>query len=124
MTLQQENFCYEYCANGYNAKQAYLAAYGQDKKISSPESCACRLLQIPEIKAKVAEIRKVRLDALQIDADRVVEKLAEIAFAKKGDEYYNAASQIKALDILSKQFGLQTQKMEVKQEVIEIGIKG
>lgn len=119
---QQEEFCYRYIANNYNAAKAYAEVYGA-KNPNSASSCAVRLLKNPAIAEKVAEIRKDKLFELKVDADRVTEKLAEIAFATKGDDYYNAAAQIKALDILSKQLGMQVQKTEVKQEIIEVGIK-
>ena len=34
------------------------------------------------------------------------------AFSEKGDDYYNASSQLKALDLLQKQLGVQHQKIE------------
>jgi len=39
-------------------------------------------------------------------------KLAEIAFAPGNDENYGATSQLKALDLLQKQLGIQHQKIE------------
>jgi hypothetical protein len=39
-------------------------------------------------------------------------KLAEIAFADKEDEAYGPTSQLKALDLLQKQLGVQHQKIE------------
>ena len=39
-------------------------------------------------------------------------RLSDIAFADKEDEYYTISAQIKALDLLQKQLGLQHQKIE------------
>jgi len=39
-------------------------------------------------------------------------KLAEIAFAPGNDENYGPTSQLKALDLLQKQLGIQHQKIE------------
>lgn len=119
---QIEEFCYRYCGNNYNAAAAYLEVYNSTNK-DYAAACASRLLKKPEVAAKVAEIRKDKLAEMQVDADRVTEKLAEIAFATRGDDYYNANAQIKALDILSKQFGMQVQKVEAKAEIIEVGIQ-
>ena len=120
MTWQQEQFCYEYVRNNYKARKAYETVYGV--KPETARSCATRLLMKQEIKDKIAEIRKVKLEELQVDADRVTEKLAEIAFSQKGGEYYNSPAQLKALELLSKTLGMQVQKIEAKQEVIEVGV--
>ena len=114
---KQEEFCSEYCANGYKIGEAYKTVYGTEGK-----SNASVIFHKPEVQEKIAEIRRQKLIELQIDADRVTEKLAEIAFSCKGDEYYKSADQLKALDILSKTLGMQKQKIESKQEIIEVGI--
>lgn len=119
---QIEEFCYKYVANNYNGAQAYEEVYGAKANKNNAAACASRLLKNPEVAEKIKEIRKDKLRELQIDADRVTEKLAEIAFSTKGDDYYNATAQLKALDILSKQFGMQIQKVESKQEIIEVGV--
>lgn len=41
-----------------------------------------------------------------------MEELTTIAFAAKGDKDYNANAKLKALDLLQKQLGLQTQKIQ------------
>lgn len=119
---QIEEFCYKYVANNYNGAQAYIDVYGEEINKANAASCASRLLKNSEVAEKIREVRKDKLNELQIDADRVTEKLAEIAFSKKGDDYYNANAQLKALDILSKHFGMQIQKVESKQEIIEVGV--
>lgn len=121
LTPKQEEFCYKYIANNYNAAAAYREVFECAKNTAYTGSA--NLLKQSEIKAKVAEIRKAKLDELQIDADRVTEKLAEIAFSKRGDEYYNSTAQLKALELLSKTLGMQVQKVETKAEIIEVGIQ-
>ena len=86
-----------YLANGYNIKQAYLEVYG-DKDTSH----ACRLLRFEDSDEYLRAERKRLFDALNIDKMRIMEKLAEIAFSKKGDKYYQATAQLKALDMLAK----------------------
>lgn len=119
---QMEEFCYKYVASNYNGAQAYEEVYGTKENKNNAACCASRLLKNPEVAEKIREIRKDKLNEMQIDADRVTEKLAEIAFANRGDDYYNASAQLKALDILSKHFGMQIQKVESKQEIIEVGV--
>jgi hypothetical protein len=53
---------------------------------------------------------------------RVAQELAMIAFAEKTDEIYNVNAKLKALDLLSKNLGLQIQKTESK-EVIEVTLE-
>lgn len=112
-------FCEEYISNGYNAYKAYMVAYPKSSE-QSAKGNANRLLRTPEIKAYIKDLQKERFEALNISAERIAEKLAEIAFADKKDEDYTATAQLKALDLLQKQLGLQSQKVEMngKQDVI------
>lgn len=57
-----------------------------------------------------------------MNAERIGKQLAEIAFNVNGDVCYK--DQMKALELLQKQLGLFTQRVEMKQEVIEIGVEG
>ena len=66
----------------------------------------------PGIKEYIAELQKEAFAAACISAERVALRLAEIAFADKDDEHYSATAQLKALDLLQKQLGLQHQKIE------------
>ena len=56
-------------------------------------------------------------DSLNIDAIRVMQEIAEIAFAQADDKTLNA--KLKALELLSKNLSLQTQKTENK-DIIEV----
>lgn len=108
---KQKAFCEEYVANGYNAQKAYAIVYDCWNE-ASVRSNTCRLLKNEKIKEYIRELQKERFEALNISAERVAEKLADIAFAAKDDSYYNATAQLKALDLLQKQMGLQTQKVD------------
>ena len=57
-----------------------------------------------------------------IDANRWASEVADIAFANKGDEIYTSADKLKALQMLQKYLGLDVQKVEQKQEVIEVSL--
>ena len=108
---EQKAFCEEYVANGYNAQKAYAIVYDCWNE-ASVRSNTCRLLKNEKVKEYIKELQKERFEALNISAERVAEKLAYIAFAEKDDNYYNATAQLKALDLLQKQMGLQTQKVD------------
>lgn len=115
-------FCNEYVANGYNAVQAYVIAYPKSS-LESAKGNANRLLRTPEIKEYIKELQRERFEALNISAERIACELAAMAFSDF-DDNNNATSKLKALDLLQKQMGLQSQKMEVNGEqkiVISIG---
>lgn len=110
LTNKEKAFCEEFVANGGNASQAYYAAY--NTSIENARKAYCKVYRKPEIKAYIRELQKAEFEAACITAERVGLKLAEIAFAAKGDEIYNTAAQLKALDLLQKQLSLQTQKID------------
>ena len=112
---KQKAFCEEYVANGYNAQKAYAVVYDCWNE-ASVRSNTCRLLKNEKVKEYIKELQKERFEALNISAERVAEKLADIAFAAKGDENYNATAQLKALDLLQKQLGLQQQTINANVE--------
>lgn len=121
LTKKEKAFCEEYIQNGYNATQAYLAAYGGT--YDTANSTGHRKLKKPEIKAYIEQLQKEAFEAACITAERVALKLSEIAFAAKGDDYYNATAQLKALDLIQKQLGIQTQNIKANVDtdiVIEI----
>ena len=70
-------------------------------------------------------LRKEAFDALHIDAYRVLEELAEIGFAPKGDEDYNTTCKIKALELLGKHLQLfEGKKEEATEQIIRVSIEG
>ena len=122
LNKKQENFCLEYVKNGYNATQAYKTAYQCTDSTASSQGC--RLLKNPKVLERIKAIQKEEFQAACITAERVGKKLAEIAFSSKGDRYYNSQAQIKALDLLQKQLGLQQQKIDanVNSTVINVEV--
>ena len=123
MTSQQRQFCENYLANGYNATKAYFDAFPNASKNNPKPSYPFRLLKDPEIKKYIDSRKQEIYDSLNIDAERIAQELADMAFAVKGDEVYGASVKLKALELLQKQFGLQNQKFETKQEIIEVGLE-
>lgn len=110
LTRKEKEFCEEYVRNGGNASQAYFHAY--NTTIENARKAYCKVYRKPEVKAYIKQLQAVEFEAACITAERIGLKLAEIAFAAKGDEDYTTAAQLKALDLLQKQMGLQHQKIE------------
>lgn len=110
LTKKEKAFCEEYVANGGNASRAYCLVYGCC--IEDARKRYCKTFRKPEVKEYIRELQKVAFDNACITAERVALKLADVAFADKEDEHYTVSSQLKALDLLQKQLGLQHQKIE------------
>lgn len=121
LTAKNKLFVEEYVANHYNATQAYLTIYGCD--YNTARTKACVVLAKPEAKEYMKEIQKERTERLNINADRVLEELASIAFADKGDKDYTAAAKNKALELIQRQIGAQAPTKidaELNQKVVFI----
>ena len=116
LTAKQKLFAETYIANGFNALDAYYTVFG--KKENKKPSYPYTLLKNPEVIEYIQERREEMYDSLNIDAMRVMQEIAEIAFEKTDDKAM-LASKLKALELLSKNLSLQTQKTENK-DVIEV----
>ena len=77
------------------------------------------MLKNKEVADYIAERRNEIYESLNIDAKRVMEEIADIAFEAKNDR--NVSNKLKALELLSKNLSLQTQKVESK-DVIEVSL--
>ena len=124
LTEKEMKLCQEYIANGYKGTQAYLTVYGGT--YSTANARAHITLKKKECLEYIKSLQKDAFEEASINAERIALKLAEIAFADKKDESYNAQAQLKALDLLQKQFSLQNQKItaDVNNDInITIGIK-
>lgn len=111
-----------YMSNKYNATKAYLAI-NPDVGYPTANSGGLRLLKNPEVKAEIDRRYKEYYSSLRIDGERIMEELAEMAFAEKGDDEYTAQVKLKALDLLQKQLGLQSQKIDATIETTIINVK-
>lgn len=83
LTPQQQRFIDEYALD-QNATAAYIRA-GYRTRGNSAETCASRLLRKAQVRAAIAEAQAERSARLGLTADRVLEELAALAFAKLGD---------------------------------------
>lgn len=117
MTEKQKLFAENYLANGFNAREAYYSAFGENgnKQPSYPYT----LLKNKEISGYIQKRREEIYDSLNIDATRVMQEIADIAFEPRNEK--NVASKLKALELLSKNLSLQTQKIESK-DIIEVSL--
>lgn len=110
LTRKEKAFCEEYIVNGGNASRAYSKAYGC--AIEDARKNYCKTFRKAEVKEYITALQKEAFAAACITAERVALRLSEIAFADKEDEYYTVSAQLKALDLLQKQLGVQHQKIE------------
>lgn len=120
MNKKQKAFCDRYVANGLNAREAYFFAYGSDK--CADPTYPYYLLRQPEIKAYIEDERDKAINAMAIDSKRVMEELGKIAFGLS-EEKVSANTRLRALEILSKNLNIQSNKDEVNQ-TIEVNILG
>jgi phage terminase small subunit len=111
LTKKEREFCEEYVRNGGNASRAYYHAY-DTSSMENARKAYCKVFRKPEVKQYITALQKEAFEAACINAERVALKLSEIAFADREDEIYCATHQLKALDLLQKQLGLQHQKIE------------
>lgn len=118
LTKKEKAFCEEYIANGCRASTAYATIYGCS--YDDARKRYCKTFRKPEIKEYIASLQKEAFEEACINAERVALKLADIAFAEKEDEVYVVSAQLKALDLLQKQLGLQKQHIdaEVKTDIV------
>lgn len=112
---RQKRFVEEYLANGYNARNAYKVAY--NKTENKDYTYPYELIKNPDVQEYLQKRRQEIYESLNIDAIRVMQEIADIAFEEK--TYENKMVKVKALDLLSKNLNLQTIKTENK-DVIEV----
>lgn len=119
LTKPNREFC-EYYVECYRPVDAYMKAY-PDCTRESARRTSSKLLQKPEVLDYITELQKVQWRSACITAERIGKQLGEIAFNADGKT--SRKDQLKALELLSKQIGLYTERIEMKQEVIEIGLE-
>ena len=109
LTEKERKFCEEYVRCG-SATKAYLNSYNCEYGTANAQGY--RMLRKPHINEHITELQKEAFKNACITAEKVALRLNDIAFADKEDEIYNINAQLKALDLLQKQLGLQKQKIE------------
>jgi len=112
LTRKEKAFCELYALENYSAVRAYEKAYGCEYSTAAAQSC--RTMRRPQVKEYIEQLQREAWEAACITAEKVGMKLAEMAFAAKDDENYTPSIQLKAMDLLQKQMGLQHQKIEAE----------
>lgn len=119
LNAKQKLFCENYVSNGYKLTQAYMDAFGVSYEVANANQW--RLMKKDAIKGYIAELQHERFEALGMNADRIAKMLTDIAT----DPDASRTEQMKALELIQKQMGLQTQRVEadVKTTIIDINIE-
>lgn len=110
LTEKEVAFCECYVFEGLSATKAYQKVYGCS--YNSANSNAQKAMKREGVREYIESLQKEAFKASCLTAEKVALKLSEIAFAEKGDEDYNATAQLKALDLLQRQLGIQHNKIE------------
>lgn len=124
LNKQQEMFCRDYVATGYNKIDSYVRVYRCSRESAWVGSS--NLMKKQDIKDYISELEKEIFEANHINAEHIANELATMAFGKVNEETgISHQTKLKALDLLQKQVGLQTQniKADVNQDIV-IKIKG
>lgn len=123
MALTQKNklFIQEYIKQNYtNATKAWQTVY--ECEYSTAKVQASKALKKPEIIEYMQEFQRQQYQEAGITAERIAMELAKMAF----NEEEKATARTKALDLLQKQLGLQTQKVDAnvnQEQTIEVKIE-
>lgn len=114
---QQKIFVEEYLSNNFNALQAYLKAY-PNSSYESAMANAYHLKSKPYIVKEINRRLEERIGSKEEIANKILDKLMEMAFAAKEDEIYTPSVVQKSIDLIQKQLGLVTNKLEAKVEQV------
>lgn len=119
LTVKQQAMIDRYFENGFKWYDAYASVYA-----TKNSGNASKLWKQENIQKEVNRRLKDEFATHQITAERVLQKLEEIAFADKTDKCYKSGAQIKALDLIQKQLGLQKQQLQVTDTSITVNVDG
>lgn len=119
LTVIQRRFLQEYIKD-YNGARAYMRAC-TDVDYDSAKATAYVILKKPEAHAYLDQLEKEKFQELRINAEHIATELAKIAFM---DDEASKKDKMKAIELLQKQLGLQSQKIQADVSTninIEIG---
>lgn len=108
LTHKNKLFCEEYMRNGYNVVEAYKTVYPGCKE-SSYAGNPYRTFNLPEVQAYIQKLEDDVFRNHRISADKIAHELSLIAFGKDLPN----KDKLKALDLLQKQWNLQSSKVDV-----------
>lgn len=113
LTSKQKAFCEEYVQT-YNARKSYAKVYGTS--IDSAGPLSCNLLKRQEVRDYITELEKDTYELMRINAEHIANELSKFAFGELDEKYNTPANKLKALEMLQKQLGLQTQNLKADVE--------
>lgn len=119
LTVIQRRFLQEYIKD-YNGARAYMRAC-PDVNYDSAKATAYVILKKPEAHAYLDQLEKEKFQELRINAEHIATELAKIAFM---DDEASKKDKMRAIELLQKQLGLQSQKIQADVSTninIEIG---
>lgn len=119
LTVIQRRFLQEYIKD-YNGARAYMRAC-PDVDYDSAKATAYVILKKPEAHAYLDQLEKEKFQELRINAEHIATELAKIAFM---DDEASKKDKMRAIELLQKQLGLQSQKIQADVSTninIEIG---
>lgn len=113
LTKAQKEFCERLLVNGYNYTEAYSYTH-PNANYSTCSKAAYKYGKKEEIQEYIAQLQEEALKRAAVSPARVAKRLAEIAFADKEDETYTITHQLKAMELLQKQLGLDKKVIDAK----------
>lgn len=119
LTVIQRRFLEEYIKD-YNGTRAYMRAC-PNVDYENAKAIAYQILKKPEAHAYLDQLEKEKFQELRINAEHIATELAKIAFM---DDTASQKDKMKAMELLQKQLGLQSQKIQADVSTninIEIG---
>ena len=99
LSPRQKQFC-RYLVNIGKPKEAAIAAGYSEKSAYNQSS---RLMRNDEVLSEISRLRSKLSEKVDVSAEKVVQKVAEIAFTTA---YVKDSDRLKALELLGKKFGL------------------
>lgn len=118
LTAKQKLFCENYVSNGYKLVQAYMDAFGVSYEVANANQW--RLMKQDAIKRYIRDLQHDRFEAMGVTADRIAAELTKIAT----DPDATNSERMRAWELIQKQMGLQTQRVEadIKTTTITVGL--
>ena len=116
LTPKQRKFVEEYVKD-YNAIKAYMRAY-PDAAEKTARRNQYKYLKKPEILEYLHQLQEEAVRQAGIGPAKILKKLDDII----SDPTSTKAEQMKAMELMSKNLGLQTQKVETTAKVVVINI--
>lgn len=116
MKDQDRRFCEEYLID-VNATQAALrAGFAPATARNAYAWISGKNPKKPEVRAEIDRLMAERSRRIGVDADEVVQALAQIAFADGADDGVRTQERIRALELLGKHLGLFTENVKLQAE--------